>query len=340
MASLINTALTKVLKIQVPILVAPIGRGSTPKFLRSVADAGSLGFVALRHMPMAQVEAQLADYTSVTGGRFGINLTLLEDQRERLKIALAAGVKFVSLWHGEIQPYVELAKAAGAKVLWTVRGPADARVAADLGVDLIVAQGREAGGHVIGNSAIMSLLPAVVDASGGVPVVAAGGIADGRGLAAALALGACGVWMGTRFVASQESANHPSYKESIVEATGDDIVETSLFDIGWSDAPHRVVRNSTYAAWEAAGAPASGKRPGEGEIIARFPSGDPVFRYDVSAPWAGINGKWEPMALYAGNSAQLVDSVLPVRQIIDMTISNACAALRRASCSLSMRPSK
>ena len=337
---MINTALTRTLGTEVPILVAPIGRGSTPKFLRSVADAGSLGFVALRHMPMAHIEAHLADYTLVTGGRFGINLTLLEDQRERLRIALAAGVKFVSLWHGEVRPYIELAKVAGAKVLWTVRDPADARVAADLGVDLIVAQGREAGGHVIGNSATMSLLPAVVDASGGVPVIAAGGIADGRGLAAALALGACGVWMGTRFVASQESASHPGYKETIVAATGDDIVETSLFDIGWSDAPHRVVRNSTYATWDAAGAPASGKRPGEGEIIAHFPSGDPVFRYDVSAPWAGMDGDWESMALYAGSSAQLVESVLPVRQIIDTTIATASAALKRASSSLSTQLSK
>ena len=119
----------------------------------------------------------------------------------------------------------------------------------------------------------MSLLPAVVDAADGVPTIAAGGIADGRGLAAALALGACGVGMGTRFVASVESGNHPGYKQRITNADFADVVETTLFDGGWSESPHRVIRNSTFARWEEAGCPALGARPGEGEQIGTFPDG-------------------------------------------------------------------
>lgn len=119
-----------------------------------------------------------------------------------------------------------MVKDRGGVVLWTVGNPADAARAADLGVDLLVCQGREAGGHVIGSAATMSLLPAVVDAAGEIPVIAAGGIADGRGLAAALALEAAGVWMGTRFVASLESANHPGYKNRLVAAAATDTIET------------------------------------------------------------------------------------------------------------------
>jgi nitronate monooxygenase len=127
-------------------------------------------------------------------------------------------------------------------------------------VDFVVVQGREAGGHLVGEAPLMSLLPAVVDAAGSVPVVAAGGIADGRGLAAALTLGACGVWMGTRFVASAESGNHPDYKAKITEAKFSDLVETTLFDGGWPESPHRVIRNSTLTRWEQAGRPAISQR--------------------------------------------------------------------------------
>src|SRR5262245_56278300 len=147
----------------------------------------------------------------------------------RLDAALETGCRVVSLLMGDPGPYVRRAKEAGATVFWTVSGPADAARAADLGVDFVVAQGREAGGHLVGEAPLMALLPAVVDAARQVPVVAAGGLADGRGLAAALALGACGTWMGTRFVASTESGNHPNYKAKITEAKFSDLVETTLF---------------------------------------------------------------------------------------------------------------
>ncbi len=118
----------------------------------------------------------------------------------------------------------------------------------ECGVDVVIAQGWEAGGHVRGRVATMPLVPAVIDAVGPVPVIAAGGIADGRGLAAALALGASGAWIGTRFLASNEAVIHPHYRERILRATEDDTVYLEdLFDIGWPKAPHRVLRNNTVA---------------------------------------------------------------------------------------------
>jgi nitronate monooxygenase len=327
-----RTPLTDRLGLRTPVLAAPLGRGSTPEFLAALAREGAMGFVALLHMPEPEVRQTLAGYVAATGGgeRFGVNLTLIVDQTRRLEAALDAGCRVVSLWQGDPAPYARRAKDAGAVVSWTVPGPAAAARAADLGVDFVVAQGREAGGHLVGEAPLVALLPAVVDAARGVPVVAAGGLADGRGLAAALALGACGVWMGTRFVASAESGNAPGYKERIAQAGFADLVETTLFDGGWPDSPHRVVRNSTVARWEAAGRPAPGSRPGEGERIGSLPDGTPMLRYNVSTPWASMEGDWEVAPHYAGASAALVREVEPVAAILARIEAEAEAALRRA----------
>jgi nitronate monooxygenase len=330
----LQTVLTKRLGLRYPIIAAPLGRGSTPEFLGALAHEGAMGFVGL-HMPEPEVRQILSGYVAATGAgdRFGVNLTLIVDQTRRHEAALEAGCRVVSYWQGDIAPYARRAKDAGAIVFWTISGPADAARAADLGVDFVVVQGREAGGHLVGEAPLMSLLPAVVDKAGNVPVVAAGGIADGRGLAAALALGACGVWMGTRFVASVESGNHPNYKAKITEAKFSDLVETTLFDGGWPDSPHRVIRNSTLTRWEQAGRPAPGTRPGEGERIGTLPDGSPMLRYNVSAPWASMEADWEAGPHYAGASAALVHKVEPIATILSRIEADAETSLRRVQLS-------
>ncbi|MEV0401060.1 nitronate monooxygenase [Actinoallomurus sp. NPDC050550] len=328
----LHTALTARLGIDAPVIAAPLGRGSTPRFVTAVADAGAFAFVALMHMPEADIVTTLADYTRVVEPtRFGVNLTLIRDQRRRLAAALDAGIRTVSLWYGDPEPYVEQAKAAGATVFWTVGRLADAARAADLGVDVLVCQGRDAGGHLVGTAGTIALLPAIVDAAGGIPVVAAGGIADGRGLASALIMGAEGVWMGTRFVASEESANHPGYKQRVVDAGFDDLLETRLFDGGWPDSPHRVIRNSTVSRWEEAGCPRSGQRPGEGEVIGAHPNGRSFLRYTDASPWEGFEGDWEAGAHYAGASAPLIHGIEPVARIVASVVEGAELALRRAT---------
>ena len=327
----IPTVLTKRFGLRYPVIAAPLGRGATPQFLAALAREGSMGFVALMHMPESEVRQILSAYIAATGGgdRFGVNLTLINDQTRRLDAALEAGCRIVSLWQGEPTRYARRAKDAGAVVFWTVSGPRDAARAADIGVDFIVAQGREAGGHLVGEAPLMSLLPAVVDAAGDVPTIGAGGIADGRGLAAALALGACGVWMGTRFVASVESGNHPGYKERIAKAGFADLLETTLFDGGWPESPHRVIRNSTVARWEEAGCPAPGARPSEGEQIGTFPEGAPMLRYNAATPWDSMDGDWEAGPHYAGTSAALVRRVEPIADVLSRIEADAEAALRR-----------
>ena len=326
-----RTPLTRRLDLHYPIIAAPLGRGSTPEFLAALAREGAMGFVALAHMPETTVRQTLSSFIAATGGpdRFGVNLVLIVDQMRRLDAALDAGCRIVSLLRGEPAPYVRRAKDAGAIVLWTAKDPDDARRAADLGVDFIIAQGREAGGHLTGEVPLMALLPAIVDAAHDTPVIAAGGITDGRGLAAALALGACGVWMGTRFIASAESGCHRGHKQKVVDASFADLVVTTLFDGGWPNSPHRVIRNSTYERWQEAGSPPSGSRPGEGERIGNSQEGLPMRRYNVSTPWEGMEGDWEAAPLYAGTSAGLIHAIEPVSVILKRTATEAEQILTR-----------
>ena len=146
-------------------------------------------------------------------------------------------------------PYIDEAHSAGATVFLTVGSADEAKRAVDAGVDVVVAQGLDAGGHVWGSVGTLSLVPAVVDAVAPTPVIAAGGIGDGRGLAAVLALGAQAAWMGTRFVVADESGTHPEYRDRIVRARETDAVwSRDVFDGGWPDAPVRTLDNSTLRA--------------------------------------------------------------------------------------------
>ena len=154
-----------------------------------------------------------------------------------------------------------------------------------------------------------------IRAAASLPILAAGGLADEAGVRAAIGAGASGVSVGTRFAASEEAATHPLYRERLVAADTRDTVLTELFDIGWPDGPHRVLRNSTYEGWVAAGRPATGARPGEGEVVAR--SGDAeVPRYSMSLPMAGMSGDVEALALYAGQGVGLIDSVEPAADLV------------------------
>ena len=213
-----------------------------------------------------ELDEKLARTRALTDRPFGVNMVLVWPQEERLRRCLDAGVGIVSTTWGDPAPLVSIAHERGAIVLHTVSDVAEARRAVDAGVDVIVAQGWEAGGHVRGEVATMALVPAVVDAVAPIPVVAAGGIGDGRGLAAVLMLGASAGWLGTRFVMSAEAPALPVYRDRLAAADATSTVYSSVFDGGWPDAPHRTLRNSTIEMWEAAGRPPSGERPGEGEI--------------------------------------------------------------------------
>ena len=248
--------------------------------------------------------------------------------RIRLEICLNEGVKVVTFFWGDPAPYVERVHRAGALVTHTVGSAEEARRVVDAGVDIVIAQGWEAGGHVWGQVGTMALVPAVVDAVDPVPVVAAGGIGDGRGLAAVLMLGGSGVWLGTRFLASVEAEVHQVQKEMVLRLSEQDTVYGQAFNIGWENAPHRTLRNSTVRAWEAAGSPKE-NRPGEGEVIAANADGTPVVRYSDIMPGTDMTGDLEALACYGGQSTGLIHSIEPAATIIRTMVDEATEALAR-----------
>jgi NAD(P)H-dependent flavin oxidoreductase YrpB (nitropropane dioxygenase family) len=242
---------------------------------------------------------------------------------DRLRLCLDEGVRILSFFWGDPAPCLPLCRQAGAVTIHTVGSVEEARRAVRAGLDVVVAQGCEADGHVRGVDALGTLMPAIVQAVAPTPVLAAGGIADVRAVAAALALGSDGVWVGTRFVASHESATHPIYKRNLTASTAADTVLDTVFDLDWPDAPHRVLRNSTVRAWEEAGRPRSPQRPGEGDTVARLPDGAPVCRYSDQVPIAGTIGDVEAMAQFAGTG---VEAIRAIRGAGDITRELAQAA--------------
>ena len=316
------------LGIEVPIIQAPMGGAVGPALAAAVSNAGGLGTLALWTADIQTLRQQVRETRALTDKPFAVNLVLEFPQEERLEACLQEGVPVISFFWREPSALVARAKSGGAIVLHTVSTAAEARRAVACGVDVVIAQGWEAGGHVRGKVATMPLIPAVVDAVGPVPVIAAGGIADGRGLAAALALGASGAWIGTRFLASNEALIHPHYRDRILRATEDDTVYLEeLFDIGWPKAPHRVLRNSTVAAWEAAGRPATGHRPKEGQVVATSKSRGPIVRYRSYTPAADAEGDIDALSLWAGQGAALIHKIQPAAEIVREIDSEADAIL-------------
>ena len=324
-----QTSVTRALGIEQPIIQAPIGGLSNPRLAAAVSNAGGLGMIAMTWMEPDEIREGIRSTQALTMQPFGINLIIDEPQMERLGAVLESGVKIVSFFWGDPTPYVPAVHEAGGLALLTVGSAAEARAAVDAGIDLIVAQGWEAGGHVRGEVSTLALVPAVIDAIGDFPVIAAGGIADGRGLAAVLALGAGAAWMGTRFVASEETPAHPDYIARVLEARETGTFHSKLFDIGWPDAAHRVLRNATIDAWLEAGRPPSGERPGEGEVLARRADGSEIVRYASVSPRVGTTGEVENLSLWAGQGVSLVHEVLPAAQIVHRTVSEAERILHR-----------
>lgn len=271
---------------------------------------------------VADAAATVRETAALTSSPFGGNLVLAWDQHARLENALEAGLRIVSLTWGDPGPYVDRVHAAGGLVLHTVGSAEEAKRAVAAGVDIVVAQGWEAGGHVWGRVATLPLVPAVVDAVAPVPVLAAGGIGDARGVAAALALGAQAAWVGTRFLLAEETPVHEEYRRRLVAAVETDAEwYADLYDVGWPNAPHRALRNATADAWEAAGRPEPGSRPGEGEPIAAHPSGEPIVRYASELPPEGATGDVEALSLWAGQSVALATRTQSAAEIVAELVS-------------------
>jgi nitronate monooxygenase len=225
----ITTALTRQLAINAPILLAPMGGVSGGALAAAVTQAGGLGIIGGGYGNREWLSRELDAAGNAEIGVGFITWSLAKDP-DLLSIALDRRPRVMFLSFGDLAPFAGPIARAGIPLIAQVQTVADARAAVDLGAQIVVAQGTEAGGHGA-TRATLPLVPAVVDAIGPVPVVAAGGIADGRGLAAALMLGAAGALCGTAFYASTESLAHPAAKRTAVAASGDHTVRGTVVDV-------------------------------------------------------------------------------------------------------------
>ena len=312
-----ETPLTRALGTRHPILLAPMDLVADARLATSVTHAGGFGILGGGYGDEAWLTRELDEAAGVPVG-VGFITWSLAKQPWLLDVALERDPPAVMLSFGDPGPFVGRIKAKGALLICQVQTVALARDAVEKGADIVVAQGTEGGGHG-GMCATMPLVPAIVDAVGGrVPVVAAGGIADGRGLAAALMLGADGVCVGTRFYASVEAAGHPAAKARIVDAEGEQTTRGILFDIArrnvWP-APFtgRVLVNGHSERWQGR----------ERELMQHIAAEG--ARYDD----ARAAGDFDTAAVIAGECAGLIHAVESVSVIVARMVREAEAAIQR-----------
>lgn len=248
-----KTAITELLGIEYPVIQGGMAWVAESHLASAVSNAGGLGLIAAAAAPAEWVRDQIRQAKKMTDKPFGVNIMLMSPEADAVaKVVIEEGVQVVTTGAGSPEKYMADWKAAGVKVIPVVASTALAKRMERCGADAVVAEGTEAGGH-IGEITTMALVPQVVDAVS-IPVIAAGGIADGRGMAAAFMLGAKGVQVGTAFAASKESIIHENYKNSILKAKDIDTRVTGRS----TGHPIRVLRNDMtrkYLELEQAGAP-------------------------------------------------------------------------------------
>lgn len=328
----LHTRFTEAYGLTTPIAQAGMAFvGMTPDLAVAVSEAGGLGSVAAGLMPAAALAELVAAVQARTAKPFHVNLIAPLATADHIAVTAAAGVAAVSFhWGHPPRAWIDTLHAAGVTVFEQVGSVADARRATDDGVDVIVAQGLEAGGHNYATLPTFALVPLVVDAVAPALVLAAGGVADGRGLAAALMLGADGVWVGTRFVATAESFAHDGYKERLVAASATATALTGIFGPeNPAFNPTRVLRNRVVTEWHDRLAEIGPDQP----VIGRTELGGvsvEVRRFSNLVPMRGVTtGDLEEMPLLAGQGVGLVTAVEPAADVVASMTIQALAALGR-----------
>lgn len=253
---MIHTRICDILEIRHPIVLGGMGSATSPRLVAAVSNAGGFGTLGTSTLRSEQITAAAKEIRAATDRPFGINHLLFRMSDENYAATLAARPSAIAFaWarpEQDLRSIFARAHDAGAKVMYMASTAPEALRAAQAGADVLIAQGSEGGGHV-GWMATIVIVPMVVSAVAPVPVLAAGGIADGRGLVAALALGAEGALLGTRFLATPEAPIHENFKQAIVASDGHDTMLTELHDIAsgivWPGAMARVQRNAVIERW-------------------------------------------------------------------------------------------
>jgi len=306
----VMTRFTDLVGCQVPIQQAPMGSVSTPALAVAVAEAGGVGSITAMGLTAAELDQVLAGMAARTAGVLAANFLTGDIDREAVAAAAARAQIVDFFWADPDPALVELAHRGGALCCWQVGSLDEAKAAADAGCDVVVVQGTEAGGHIRGHSPLRPLLESVLGQLD-LPVLAAGGIGDGRGFAAALDVGAAGVRVGTRFIATTESGAHPAYKQAVVDVAGGSTEITDAFSVCplCASVPRaRVLRSCIHAVRDL-----PGETAGETTVAGRrisLPKGHGL------PPGAAATGHVDAMAMYAGESAAAISAVEPVAHVI------------------------
>lgn len=316
---MIRTRICDLLGIPHPIVLGGMGNATTAPLVAAVSNAGGFGTLGTSAFDAASLDREIASIHERTDKPFGINHLLFQIQENMFAVTLAARPTLIAFaWARKdqnLRDYFKRAHDAGCKVMYMAGEVREALRAAEAGADVLVAQGSEAGGHV-GWMASLPLVPMMVKAVAPLPVLCAGGIADGHGLVAALALGAEGVLLGTRFLATHESPLHPNFKQAIVDSDGHDTVLTEIPDLAsqrvWPGAMSRAKRN---------------------KFIERFAGREWAIRQNAAEigkelAQARASGDIENASLSYGQDAGLIDSIKSVRQVVEDIIAEAEEVIR------------
>jgi len=311
----LQTPICSLLGIEYPIVQAGMARGYTSApLVGAVSQAGGLGVLGCLDRPAEETAAEIHNIRALTSRPFALNFVLDHLNEDAFAASLAERTPVIMSFRGDPATATARIHAAGALSIHQVTTLAEARQALAAGVDGLVAQGTEAGGHM-GPWPLWSLLPAVVEAAGQTPVLAAGGIVDGRGLAAALCLGAQGVMLGTRFLATPESPARPSHKEALLRAEAGDLVASGMFDIlwgsNWPGVRARAIRNRLTGRW-----------------LGR----EEALRADREAALLTLHQAEavddpEEMVLLAGEGAARITAIVPAADLVRSIAAEAAAIL-------------
>ncbi|MGH9660829.1 MAG: NAD(P)H-dependent flavin oxidoreductase [Bryobacteraceae bacterium] len=344
---MLRTRLSAEYGLKTPFVSAGMGFIAMPPLVAAVSNAGGLGILGPGAAPPTALRHLVRATRELTSRPFGVDFIIENTAfgpntvEGHIDVCIEEKVPVVVFfWNMPPANWIERLRSAGTRVWLQTGSPEGAREGVEAGMDVIVAQGAEAGGHNKSTVALFTLLPVIVDAVAPVPVVAAGGIADGRGVAGALALGAEGVWVGTCLLASQEANAHPEYKRRVLSAGASDIARTSIFGPEWPDAPMRVIRNRVVREWEGRDS-RTPPQPDPPQFIGTTQLGGEEYRlpkFSVLLATPETEGDFEEMCLAAGESAGLVHQIKPAGQIVrdmmreaELIIRGRMAALTTAA---------
>lgn len=326
MSTSLFTPLCELLECRYPILLAGMGGVARHRLASAVSEAGGFPALGMVREPCERIHAEVLALRETCAKPFAVNLipraTAPSLLKAQVDTCLQLEVPFIELFWDVDTELIRHLKAEGVRVIHQVGNRRDAEAALKAGVDVLIAQGNEAGGHVRGTIGTLSLLAELLPISH-VPVVAAGGIASGRTLAAALAMGAQGANLGTALLATAESNAHLMHKERVVQAGADDTIYTRKFHRNWHEAaPVRVLRNSVTR----------GERRERDDplkpVVIGQQDGMPVHLYSTDSPLLDATGELEAMALYAGQSCGQISMILTARQRIEEIVEEAQRMLK------------